>query len=235
MNSLLLGSLADFPPEIYEALWLTFKLAITVTILLLLVSIPLAWWLSACRSRAMVLVETIITLPIVLPPTVLGFYLLVLFSPQQPLGKLWYQIQGSTLAFSFPGLVFGSVLYSLPYAVQPVLAAFRSVPGTYTDASRGLGASAFKTFWRIILPLSRRGIYVAAILGFAHTVGEFGVILMIGGSIPGQTRVASIALYDEVQKINYPVAHKLAIVLLGAAFLTVLTINLLQRRVDHRT
>jgi molybdate transport system permease protein len=217
-------------PEMWQALRLTLRLAFTVTLLLLLLTIPLAWWISASRSRAIVLVETLVSLPIVLPPTVLGFYLLTLFSPEQPAGRFWFRLTGDTLTFSFSGLVFGSVLYSLPYAVQPLVAAFRSVPAPFLDASTSLGANGWLTFRRIMLPLSRRGLGVAAMLSFAHTVGEFGVVVMIGGSIPGKTRVASIALYDEVQKLNYPAAHQFALLLLLLSFFILLLINLLQRR-----
>jgi molybdate transport system permease protein len=139
-------------------------------------------------------------------------------------------VSGDTLSFTFSGLVFGSVLYSLPYAVQPLVAAFRSVPGFFLDASTNLGANGWVTFRRVVLPLSRRGLGVAAMLSFAHTVGEFGVVVMIGGSIPGKTRVASIALYDEVQKLNYPAAHRFALLLLLLSFVILLLINLLQRR-----
>ncbi|HUR45685.1 MAG TPA: molybdate ABC transporter permease subunit [Candidatus Saccharimonadales bacterium] len=220
-------------PELWQALMLTLRLAVTVTFFLLLLSVPLAWWISNSRSRAIVLIETLVSLPIVLPPTVLGFYLLTLFSPEQPAGRLWFRIAGDTLSFTFAGLVFGSILYSLPYAVQPLVAAFRSVPGLYLDASTNLGASGWRTFLRIMLPLSQRGLGVAAMLSFAHTVGEFGVVVMIGGSIPGKTRVASIALYDEVQKLNYPAAHRFSILLLLVSFIMLLLINLMQQRSKH--
>lgn len=225
----LLQTFASLPPEIWQSLRLTLRLAGVVTVILLLVGMPVAWWLSSSRWRGVALVEAVIGLPIVLPPTVLGFYLLALFAPDTLFGRLWFQTAGDTLAFSFSGLVFGSVLYSLPYAVQPLTAAFRGVPQMYLDAATNLGSSRWTTFRRIILPLSRRGLGVAAMLSFAHTVGEFGVVVMLGGSVPGKTRVASIALYDEVQKLNYPAAHALALLLLLMSFVVLLGMALLQR------
>jgi molybdate transport system permease protein len=218
------------PPEIWQSLALTFRLAAVVTGILLVVGVPLAWWLASTRRRWAVVVESVVTLPIVLPPTVLGFYLITLFAPDAPAGRLWMRVTGDTLAFSFAGLVLGSVLYSLPYAVQPLAASFRSIPPALLEASRGLGAGPARTVWRVVLPLSARGLVVAGLLSFAHTVGEFGVVVMIGGSIPGQTRVASIALFDEVQRLNYPAAHTLALLLLGFSFVVLLAVNLAQRR-----
>jgi molybdate transport system permease protein len=222
--------LQELPPEIWESLGLTLRLAALVTVLLLFVATPLAWWLSLSRRRFISVIEAIVSLPIVLPPTVLGFYLLTLLAPDTPLGRTWLRLTGDTISFSFSGLVVASVFYSLPYAVQPIMGAFRSVRQNYLDASTSLGAGAWTTFRRITLPLSKRGLIIAAILSFAHTVGEFGVVVMIGGSIPGKTRVASIALYDEVQKLNYPAAHALALVLLTLSFVFLLGMTLLQRR-----
>jgi molybdate transport system permease protein len=218
------------PPALWEALGLTFRLAAVVTPLLLAVGIPLSWWLSRSHSRLAPVIEAAVALPIVLPPTVLGFYLVTLFAPDRWPGRLWLSVTGETLTFSFSGLVLGSVLYSLPYAVQPITAAFRAVDRHLIDASISLGASSWRTLVRIILPLSRRGLGVAALLGFAHTIGEFGVVVMLGGSIPGQTRVASIALYDEVQKLNYPEAHTFALILLLTSFILLIGMTLLQRR-----
>jgi molybdate transport system permease protein len=225
-------TLRELPPEIWQSLGVTVRLAVVVTLLLLLVSTPLAWWLSATRWRGVVLVEALVSLPIVLPPTVLGFYLLALFAPEAPAGRFWFRATGETLAFSFSGLVLGSICYSLPYAVQPITSAFRSVPRELLDASATAGAGAWTTFRRILLPLSARGLGVAAMLSFAHTVGEFGVVVMLGGSIPGRTRVASIALYDEVQRLNYPAAHALALMLLAFAFTVLLALAWMQRRTD---
>lgn len=215
--------------DLWQSLALTLRLATVVTVLLLLVSLPLSWWLSRSRARFLPLVEAAIALPIVLPPTVLGFYLITLFAPDTWLGRLWITVSGETLTFSFPGLVLGSVIYSLPYAVQPITASLRAVDRHLLDASINLGATPWRTFWRISLPLSRRGLGVAALLGFAHTIGEFGVVVMLGGSIPGKTRVASIALYDEVQKLNYPAAHAFALILLATSFVLLVGMTWLQR------
>lgn len=216
-------------PELWQSLALTLRLATIVTVLLLVLSIPLSWWLSQSRSRLSPVIEAAVALPIVLPPTVLGFYLVTLFAPETWLGRLWISVSGETLTFSFSGLVLGSVLYSLPYAVQPITAALRAVDRHLVDASINLGASRWRTFWRISLPLSRRGLGVAALLGFAHTIGEFGVVVMLGGSIPGRTRVASIALYDEVQKLNYPAAHAFALILLLTSFSLLVGMTWVQR------
>lgn len=230
-----LPSLSGMSPELWESLWLTLQLAFVVMLLLLAVSIPLAYWLSRSKRRGIVILETLVSLPIVLPPTVIGFYLLMLFSPQRPLGAFWLKITGETLTFSFAGLVFGSVIYSLPYAVQPILNSFRSVQQDYLDAALTLGATRLETFWHVILPLAKGGLGVGAILGFAHTLGEFGVVVMLGGSIPGKTKVASIALYDEVQKLNYDMAHAFALILLLISFLMLLFMTVMQRRLARET
>jgi len=175
-------------------------------------------------------VETLVGLPIVLPPTVIGFYLLVAFSPNHPPGSWWRELTGTPFAFTFGGLVVASVFYSLPFAVQPFQAALRTVPAELLDAGTALGASPTRVFLRVHAPLAWRGITAGLTLGFAHTLGEFGVVLMIGGSIPGVTKVASIALYDEVQTLNYPQAHVFSAVLLGLSFLMLLAVTLLQRR-----
>lgn len=226
---------SHLPPEFWQSLWLTFRLAFTATFFLVLLGIPLAQWLNRSRRRWVVLVETLVTLPVVLPPTVIGFYLLLLFAPQRTLGGWWQAIAGHGLAFSFSGLVVGSIIYSLPFAIQPFQAALRTVPQALRDAARIDGASAWKTFWHVTLPLAGRGIGVGIVLSFAHTVGEFGVVLMLGGSIPGQTRVASIALYDEVQKLNYSMAHAYALILLAASFALILLMTLLRRQVPENT
>lgn len=213
-----------------EAFGLTIQLALTTTTLLLVIGIPLALWLNHDRRGRKIWIETLITLPIVLPPTVIGFYLLILFSPHHPIGSIWFQTTGKTLAFSFPGLVIGSVIYSLPFAVQPFQTAFRNVPLDCMEVAETLGASRWQRFWNIQLPLARRGIMSGATLSFAHTMGEFGVVLMLGGSIPGATRVASIALYDEVQQLNYPAAHAYAAVLLLGSFALLSVVNWLNRR-----
>jgi molybdate transport system permease protein len=217
-------------PGLWESLGLTLKLAAITTILLALVGLPLAQWLNNTRLRIAPVLEALVTLPIVLPPTVIGFYFLVFFSPQHPPGSWWVALFGEPLSFTFHGLVIASVVYSLPFAVQPFQAALRAVPSELLDASRAAGATRWRTFWRVQLPLARRGVGVGLTLGFAHTLGEFGVVLMIGGSIAGETRVASIALYDEVQKLNYASAHAFAATLLALSFSLLLVVAILQRR-----
>ena len=228
-----LRALTGLPMELWESLWLTLQLAFVVTILLLLTGIPLAYWLSQSKRRGIIILETMVSLPIVLPPTVIGFYLLMLFSPQHPFGSFWFKLTGQTLTFSFSGLVIGSVIYSLPYAVQPILSAFKAIPQDYLDAARTLGATRWKTFWHVMLPLAQRGMNVGAILCFAHTIGEFGVVVMLGGSIPGKTKVASIALYDEVQKLNYDTAHAFALILLLISFFMLLAMPVIQRKIER--
>lgn len=218
------------PADLWQALWLTFQLAGITALLLLLLGIPLAYWLSRSRSPSAGLIETVISLPIVLPPTVIGFYLLVAMSPQSVLGGLWIQATGTTLAFTFVGLVIGSLIYSLPFAVQPLTQGFRSIPRELVEASIALGANAWHRFWAILLPEMRGPIAVSATLSFAHTIGEFGVVLMLGGNIAGETRVASIALYDETQKLNYALAHSYAFVLLAISFSLLWVITIIQRR-----
>lgn len=211
------------PAPLWQSLWLTLRLAAITTLVLGLVGLPLAHWLNTTRWRLAPAVETLVALPIVLPPTVIGFYLLMAFS--------WWRTQtGTPLAFSFPGLVIASVFYSLPFAVQPFQAALRGVPHELLDAGRALGATPLRVFLRLHAPLAWRGITAGLTLGFAHTLGEFGVVMMIGGSIPGVTRVASIALYDEVQALAYPQAHAFAAVLLGLSFVLLMVVTLLQRR-----
>jgi molybdate transport system permease protein len=216
-------------PGLWQALGLTLKLAAITTLLLGIVGLPLAQWLNTTRRRWAPFAEALVTLPIVLPPTVIGFYLLIAFSPQHPPGSWWVALTGGPLSFTFTGLVIASVIYSLPFAVQPFQAALRGVPPELLDASRASGATAWRTWWRVHLPLARRGILAGLTLGFAHTLGEFGVVLMIGGSIAGETRVASIALYDEVQQLNYPAAHAFAATLLLISFVLLVVIAVLQR------
>lgn len=229
-----MGAPADhvllLPPELWQSLGLTLRLAAITTLVLGVLGLPLAHWLNTTRRRIAPAIEALVTLPIVLPPTVIGFYLLVAFSPNRAPGHWWLDAVGTPLAFSFTGLVIASVFYSLPFAVQPFQAALKAVPAELLDAGRALGASPWRTFLRVHLPLARRGIAAGLTLGFAHTLGEFGVVLMIGGAIPGRTKVASIALYDEVQKLNYPAAHAFAALLLGLSFVLLLAVTLLQRR-----
>ena len=198
------------PPQDIAAILLTLKLAAVTTVILLIIGTPLAWWLATTRTRSKPLLEAIVALPLVLPPTVLGFYLLIAFAPQSGFGKLWLSITGQPLAFSFNALVIGSVLYSLPFVVQPLQACFEQLPKKFLEAAATMGADFKDQFIAIIMPLSRRSFITAASLGFAHTVGEFGVVLMIGGNIPGETQVLSIALYDKVENLQYSEAHWLA-------------------------
>jgi molybdate transport system permease protein len=218
------------PPPLWQSLGLTLRLAAITTLVLGVLGLPLAQWLNTTRLRLAPVIEALVALPIVLPPTVIGFYLLVAFSPQHAPGSWWVAVMGAPLAFSFVGLVIASVFYSLPVAVQPFQAALRSVPPELLDAGAAHGASPLRVFLRVHVPLAWRGIVAGLTLGFAHTLGEFGVVLMIGGSIPGVTKVASIALYDDVQRLAYPEAHAFAAVLLGLSFVLLLIVTLLQRR-----
>jgi len=213
-----------------QALTLTIKLAVIVSAVLLLVGLPIAYWVTFSRLRWKFLVEAVVALPLVLPPTVLGYYLLVAFGSQSALGRAYQSLTGHTLAFTFEGLVIGSLLYSLPFAVQPIAASFAAVDPKLLAASQTLGAGGWKTFWRVILPLSRPGVVTGAVLSFAHTVGEFGVVLMIGGNIPGITRTISIDIYDQVQSANYAQAGQTALALLLFSFVVLSLVYGLNRR-----
>jgi molybdate transport system permease protein len=202
------------------ALWITLKLAVVTTAWLLLLGTPLAWWLAQRQSTLRTVVEAVVALPLVLPPTVLGFYLLIAFAPQSAVGMAWEQLTGQRLAFSFSALVIGSILYSLPFVVQPLQAAFRQLPRGLLEAAATLGASPRDCWTSVILPVCRPSFIAAASLGFAHTVGEFGVVLMIGGNIPGETQVLSIALYDRVESLDFASAHRMAAGLVVFSLLT---------------
>jgi molybdate transport system permease protein len=215
--------------------WLTAKLAAVTVVLLLLVGTPLAWWLSFSRSRLRPVVEAITALPLILPPTVLGFYLLVLLGPATPLGAFWVQMTGGTLTFSFSGLVVASVLYSLPFTVQPLQTAFEAIGRAPLEAAATLRASPFDAFLSVASPLAKRGYLTAAVLSFAHTVGEFGVVLMVGGNIPDRTKVISIAIYEHVETLDYAQAHVLSAGLLVFSFAVLLALSLLNRRSPLRT
>ncbi|MGB8354581.1 MAG: molybdate ABC transporter permease subunit [Chthoniobacteraceae bacterium] len=221
---------SQMTPEFWESVFLTLRLAFVSTLLLMVLGLPIAHWLNRSRWRGIIFIETLVTMPIVLPPTVIGFYLLVIFAPQHAPGALWKAVTGHTLAFSFSGLVVGSIIYSLPFALQPFQAALRSVPDLYVEAAKVEGASTWQIFRNVNLPLAWRGIMVGIVLSFAHTVGEFGIVLMLGGSIPGQTKVASIALYDEMQKLNYSLAEAYALTLLAISFTLIFFISLLKRK-----
>jgi molybdate transport system permease protein len=208
---------------------LSVALASTTVLLLLLIGTPLAWWLAHTRSRVRTIIESTVALPLVLPPTVLGFYLLLLLGPAGPIGSAWLRVTGDTLTFSFSGLVIASVVYSFPFVVQPLQAAFESVGRAPLEAAAMLGASPWRTFVRIASPLALRGYLSAIVLGFAHTLGEFGVVLMVGGNIPGATRVISIAIYEHVETLNYAEAHVLSAGLLIFSFLVLLAVYTVNR------
>ena len=214
-----------------EALWLSVRLASCVTAILLAVGIPLAYWISQSTWRGRFLVESVVALPLVLPPTVLGFYLLVAMGARGPLGRLWTAWFGHTLAFTFEGLVAASVVYSLPFAVQPLVTAFEGVDKRLLDAAAVLGAGRWRAFREILLRLSIPGVITAGVLTFAHTLGEFGVVLMVGGSLPGTTRTVSIEIYDRVQSLEYASANRLALALLLIALAGLASVYAVNRRV----
>jgi molybdate transport system permease protein len=215
-------------------LLLSFRLAFFVTSILIVVAAPLAYWLAYSRWPGKFLLEAVVALPLVLPPTVLGFYFLIAMGPRGPLGKLWLALFGHTLAFTFTGLVIASVFYSLPFCVQPLIASFEKIDPKLLDASRVLGAGKGRTFRKIILPLSLPGVITAVVLTFAHTLGEFGVVLMVGGNLLGVTRTVSIAIYDHVQSIEYAAANQLAVILLAISFVLLALVYGLNRRVGVR-
>jgi molybdate transport system permease protein len=217
-----------------EALLLSIRLALTVTAILFTIGMPLAYWLAYSRWRGKFLVESIVALPLVLPPTVLGFYLLIAMGPRGPLGQFWQSVFGHGLTFTFTGLVFASVLYSLPFAVQPLVASFEGVDRILLNASAVLGAGAMRTFWRVILPMSLPGVLTALVLSFAHTIGEFGVVLMVGGNLPGATRTVSIDIYDHVQSLDYAGANRMALILLVFSFMVLSIVYGVNRRVGRR-
>ena len=216
----------------FGPLFLTLYLAVIVTLILLIIGTPLAWWLATTRSKFKPAAEALTALPLVLPPTVLGFYLLILFNPNSAIGGFWVTLTGESLTFSFVGLVIASVIYSLPFMVQPLQSAFEGVGVEMREAAASLRASPRETFFKIVMPLSKRGFLTASILTFAHTLGEFGVVLMVGGNIPGRTKVISIAIYEHVETLQYSQAHILSAILLCLSFFTLLVIYIFNRR--HR-
>lgn len=215
----------------WTAIWVTFKLASLTATALLMIGLPIAYWLTYSRWRWKFLVESIVALPLVLPPTVLGFYILVAIGPHSPIGRFYTDIVGQSLPFSFQGLLLASILYSLPFAVQPFATAFEQVDRKLIEASWTLGLSKIKTFFKLIVPLSTAGLVTGVVLSFAHTMGEFGVVLMVGGNIEGITRTVSIDIYDEVQALNYGAAAKTAGFLLGISYLVLLLVYAMNRRV----
>ena len=218
-------SLPDLGP-----LWLTIRLAALTTVILLVLGTPLAWWLATTRSRIRSAVEAVTALPLVLPPTVLGFYLLVILSPKSSIGSAWVELTGQTITFSFTGLVIASVLYSMPFTVQPLQAAFEAIGRGPVEAAATLRASPVDAFFSVLAPMAARGFLTASVLTFAHTIGEFGVVLMVGGNIPGQTKVISIAIYEHVETLNYASAHVLSAILLVFSFLVLLFVYVMNRR-----
>lgn len=215
----------------WTAIWVSVKLASLTAAMLLIIGLPIAYWLAFSKWRWKFLVESIVALPLVLPPTVLGFYILVAIGPQSPVGRIYIEIVGHPLPFTFEGLLFASILYSLPFAVQPFATAFEQVDRRIIEASWTLGLSKVQTFIKLILPLSTAGLITGAVLSFAHTLGEFGVVLMVGGNIEGVTRTVSIDIYDEVQALNYAAAAKTAAFLLSISYLVLLLVYAMNRRV----
>ncbi|MCZ4306787.1 molybdate ABC transporter permease subunit [Zoogloeaceae bacterium G21618-S1] len=221
-------------PADIDAIWLTLKLAFTVTVLLLILGTPLAWWLAHSRARWRGAINALVALPLILPPTVLGFYLLVAMGPNGPLGRLTAEVGLGALPFTFAGLVIGSLIYSLPFVVQPIRDAFIAIGPRPLEVAATLGARPIDAFFSVILPLARPGFLTATVLGFAHTVGEFGVVLMIGGNIPNETRVVAIQIYDHVEALEYTQAHWLAGGLLAFSFIVLLALHTLNDRQAKR-
>jgi molybdate transport system permease protein len=215
----------------WQAFWLTIRLAALVAAVLVVLGLPIAYWIAFSRWRWKFLAEAVVALPIVLPPTVLGFYVLVALGSRSPIGRWWQSLTGHTLAFTFAGLVIGSIIYSLPFAVQPFAASFALVDPRLMAASATLGASRLETFFRVILPLSLPGLVTGVALSFAHTMGEFGVVLMVGGNIPGVTRTVSIDIYDQVQAFNYAAANQTALLLLAISFVVLSLVYGINRKV----
>ncbi len=214
----------------WTAIWLTLKLATCTTLILFILGLPLAYWLAMTRWRGRLIIESVAALPLVLPPTVLGFYILMVTGPRSMIGQLYEQATGSLLPFTFPGILLGSVLYNLPFAVRPFTAAFERMDRKLIEASWCLGASKWRTFWRISFPLSWPGILAGIVLTFAHSVGEFGVVLMVGGNIPGVTRTISIAIYDDVQALDYASASQTAVWLVIFSLIVLTVAQVLSRR-----
>ena len=211
-------------------IWVSLALASVTTLILLLVGTPLAWWLSGTNSRFKPAIEAVTALPLVLPPTVLGFYFLIVLGPASPVGEFWIKVTGEALTFSFSGLVVASVFYSLPFMVQPLQGAFETIGRGPMEAAASLRAGPVGAFFSVAIPLARPGFITAAVLSFAHTIGEFGVVLMVGGNIPGETRVISIAIYEHVETLNYTEAHILSAGLLIFSFVVLFVVYVLRAR-----
>lgn len=213
----------------WQPIFLTLKLAVTTTAVLFVLAIPLSVWLSGKKTFAKILVETLVSLPMVLPPTVIGFYLLVAFSPERGIGKWLSDHYNIQLAFSFTGLLIGSLIYSLPFMVQPIKSGLSELPANLKEAAYTIGKSKWETVFKVLLPNAKHAILTGIIFTFAHTIGEFGVVLMIGGNIPGKTQTASIALFDEVENFNYGAANKYALILIAFSFIVLIFLNLYSR------
>ncbi|ADF53303.1 molybdenum transport system permease [Zunongwangia profunda SM-A87] len=219
---------------IWESLWLTLKLASITTLLLFIIGTPLAYWLSATKSKTKPIWETLVSMPLILPPTVLGFYLLIAFGQSSFLGKFLEDVLGLQLVFSFSGLVLASFIYSLPFMVHPIQSGFSSLPVYLKEAAYSLGKSKITTFFKILIPNIKPALLTGIVLSFAHTIGEFGVVLMIGGNLPGETRVASIAIYDEVEALNYSNANTLSLILFVLSFCILLCVYLINNKSLNR-
>ena len=219
-------------PADLAAFWITIKLAAVTTVLLLVIATPLAWWLARTKWRFRYVIEAMVSLPLVLPPTVIGFYLLLALGPDGPLGMMAVAVTGRPLAFTFTGLVLGSVIYSFPFVVQPLHNSFQTIGKRPAEVAATLRASPMDSFWSVIVPMARPGFVTATVLGFAHTLGEFGVVLMIGGNIPGETQVLSIAIYDHVESLAYANAHVLAGTLVGVSLIVLTLLYALNGRVS---
>lgn len=220
-------------PDAWQAIWLTIQLATLTTIILLVIATPLAWWLSQTESRWRAPIGALVTLPLVLPPTVLGFYILILLGPNGWIGMLTQSLDMGLLSFSFTGLLIGSIIFSLPFAVQPIQYAFEAIGKRPMEVAATLRAKPLDAFFNVALPLAKPGLLTATVLSFAHTVGEFGVVLMIGGNIPGQTRVVSTQIYGHVEAMEYTQAHWLATGMVVFSFAVLITLSLLKRRADR--
>lgn len=214
---------------ISAALILTFKLALITTVILFFISVPISYWLAYTSAKVKPMIEALISMPLVLPPTVLGFYLLLVFSPSSIFGSWLSDTIGIQMLFSFPGLVVGSMLYSLPFMIHPLQSGFSSIPSDIIEASAVLGKSSWSTLTKVLLPNMKSSLITGIVLSFAHTIGEFGVVLMIGGNIPGKTKVASIAIYDEVEALNYDLAHQYSLILFIICFSILLLVYLINR------
>lgn len=219
----------------FEPLLLTAKLAGLTTFILIIIGTPMAWWLANTKIKAKPVIEAFVALPIVLPPTVLGFYMLIVLGPHGWIGSWWVELSGQTLTFSFSGLVIASVIYSFPFVVQPIQNAFESVGREMMETAYTLGAKPLDAFFTVAVPLAKRGFLTGGVLGFAHTLGEFGVVLMVGGNIPGETRVISIAIYDNVEMLEYGQAHTMAGILLAFAFTAMLLMYVMNHNLKVKT